>query len=155
MLAPYLQAILGMIGLQFRILGHQLFGKRQVLGYKVVNSLDIINILANLHLLTIQASKRETTHSGGVQLFLDLGIDIPYTVGNLKRMLDIQIDFHDAVAIRTVIQPTWGLGSEVESGSEQAVILAVSANLIDAELGKVGMGSVLDYKRTALFIYNL
>ena len=66
---------------------------------KIINSLDDINILTNLHLLTVQACKRKSTHGRCIKFLLDFGVYILHTVGNLERTLDIQIHPHNMIGV--------------------------------------------------------
>ena len=54
-----------------------------------------------------------------------------------------------------VIKPSGCLCAKVEPGTKQPVILAVAANLIHAELGKVGMSTMLDNQRSAVSVNHL
>ena len=156
MLTPYTLTILRMIGLQFFVVGNLSIDMNGIMPDEVINSLDDINILSDLHLLAIQTGNGQAAHGRTIHLLDNLRIDVKACfVADLEWMLDNKIYLHGTIVIRTVIQPYRGMGTEIETGTKQSIILAVRTNPADVKDGEISMGTMFDSQRLAVGIDNL
>ena len=123
---------------------------------KVINRLDNINILSDLHLLAIQTGNGQAAHGWSVHLLDNLRINVRNnSIVDLKGMLDIKEYLHGTIVLITIVQPTRCFRTEIESGTKQTVISAVRTKLANVKDGEIGMGTMLDSQRLAVGIDNL
>ena len=79
---------------------------------QIIYILDLIDQGTQLFLVVIETLDSQTTHGRAIHLFAYLRIDVNNIIGDLKRMLDVEIHFHDVLGS---LHPTWGMGAEIES----------------------------------------
>ena len=96
----------------------------------------------------LMLSQPTLQHSNIVGIRLGLGEDTT----QLLNLIELD-GFGNGTLIS--VQPSRSSSTEIETGTEQAVILRVLTDMTHIESSKVGTSSMLDDQRTACFINNL
>ena len=86
--------------LQFFVVSHQLLNLFRMMFNQVLNSLDMVNILTNLHRLVIEPCKGKATQDRRVHLILESNIDVGVnTIIQRKRMFDVKEYLHHTIIV--------------------------------------------------------